>query len=126
MVIDESISGNWFDPDRDGEGYVVEVLEDGRVLLIWLTYPPQATASRQQAWMIGLGYFEGDHIVVESMRSFSGTSFGSGFDKDDLTSEEWGRVEMVFDSCDSGENTYDGPVDFGERRLAHDATDKSS
>jgi hypothetical protein len=113
MVIDESISGNWFDPERDGEGYVVEVLEDGRVLLIWLTFPPQASASNQQAWMIGLGYIEGDHIVVDSLQSFSGTSFGSGFDKDDLTAEEWGRVEMVFDGCDSGEITYDGPVEFG-------------
>jgi hypothetical protein len=113
MVIDESISGNWFDPKRDGEGYVVEVLEDGRVLLIWLTFPPQASASDQQAWMIGLGYIEGDHIVVESMQSFSGTPFGSGFDKDDLTAKEWGRVEMVFDGCDNGEITYTGPPDFG-------------
>jgi hypothetical protein len=114
MVIDETISGNWFDPERDGEGYVIEVLGDGRVLLIWLTFPPQATAARQQAWMIGLGYFEGDHIVVEQMKTFSGTSFGAGFDKNDLLAETWGRLEMVFDSCNSGQISWWGPEGFDQ------------
>ena len=114
MVIDESISGNWFDPERDSEGYVIEVLEDGRILLIWLTYPPLATATDQQAWMIGLGYFEGDHIVIDQMETLQGTTFGSGFDPGELQAEEWGRLEMVFNGCDSGESRYSGPPEFGE------------
>ena len=114
MVIDESISGNWFDPERDSEGYVIEVLEDGRILLIWLTYPPHATATDEQAWMVGLGYFEGDHIVIDRMETLKGTVFGSGFNPGELQAEEWGRLEMVFSSCDKGETRYSGPPEFGE------------
>ena len=114
MVVDEGISGNWFEPDRDSEGYVIEVLEDGRILLIWLTYPPQATATDQQAWMIGIGYYEGDHIVIDRMETLSGTRFGSGFNPDELQAEEWGRLEMVFGNCDNGEARYSGPPAFGE------------
>jgi hypothetical protein len=117
MVVDETISGNWFDPERNGEGYVIEILNDGRVLLIWLTFPPQATATSQQSWMIGVGYFEGDHIVVERMETLSGTRFGSGFDKDELMAEEWGRLEMIFDGCDSGEITWSGRPGFDQGLL---------
>ena len=114
MVVDETISGNWFDPDRDGEGYVIEVLDDGRVVLVWFTFPPNASESDKSAWMIGVGYFEGDHIVVENLQAQKGAVFGAGFDKDDLVTKDWGRVEMIFDNCDAGEIRYSGPPEFGD------------
>ena len=117
MVLDGGISGNWYDPQRRGEGYVIEALDDGRVLLIWLTYPPQASATKQQVWMIGVGYLEGDHIVVNRMAILEGTVFGSGFNKNDLQMEEWGRVEIVFDDCDAGKISYSGPPGFDEGLL---------
>ncbi len=114
MVLDESISGNWYDPERDTEGYVIEVLDDGRILLIWLTYPPQSTATDLQAWMIGVGYLEGDHIVVDRMQTLKGAVFGSDFNSAELQKEEWGRIEMVFNGCDTGETRYSGPPEYGE------------
>jgi hypothetical protein len=114
MVVDQSISGNWYDPDRSGEGYVIEVLDDGRVALVWFTFPPDATETDQQAWMIGVGYLEGDHIVVDRMQTQKGTVFGSGFNMDDIETTDWGRVEMVFDDCDVGGTDYSGPPAFGQ------------
>ena len=29
------LSGSWYDPDHNGEGYVLEVLADGRVVVYW-------------------------------------------------------------------------------------------
>ena len=126
MVLDESISGNWYDPERDSEGYIIEVLDDGRVLLIWLTYPPQSTATDLQAWMIGVGYLEGDHIVVDRMQTLKGAAFGSDFNSAELQMEEWGRIEMIFNSCDAGETRYSGPPEFGEGVLNLRASDKPS
>jgi hypothetical protein len=117
MVLDESVSGHWFDPDRVGEGFVIEVLKDGRVLLIWLTYPANATATDLQAWTVGLGYFDGDHIVVENMEARSGTKFGAGFNSDELVLQDWGRVELVFDDCENARVSYSGPPEFGEGNL---------
>ncbi len=113
MVIDQSISGNWFDPNRSGEGYIIQVLGDGRVVLVWFTFPPNPTETDLQAWMMGVGYFEGDHIVVENMQSLKGTVFGSGFNMHDLITKDWGRIEMVFVNCNVGGTQYSGPPEFG-------------
>ena len=37
----EVFSGSWFDPARAGEGFVVQILDDGRALVTWFTYPPE-------------------------------------------------------------------------------------
>ena len=37
-VLDETMSGSWYDPTRDGEGIVLEILPDGRQLAYWFTY----------------------------------------------------------------------------------------
>ena len=37
-VVDDRYSGSWFDPTHDGEGYVVEVLDDNRATVYWFTY----------------------------------------------------------------------------------------
>ena len=69
------ISGAWFDPARSGEGFVVEVIEDGRGIVYWFTYTPTGTnderllarAGNWQAWMTGDGQFDGDTLTIDPL-----------------------------------------------------------
>lgn len=47
----QQYSGAWYNPDRAGEGFIIEVLPDDRAVVYWFTYQPDE--SGQQAWMIG-------------------------------------------------------------------------
>ncbi|MCB1613980.1 MAG: hypothetical protein KDI60_19810, partial [Xanthomonadales bacterium] len=56
------VSGAWFDPARNGEGVILQVLPNGRALAIWFTYPPTGE-SGDQAWLIAQdGEIDGDRI----------------------------------------------------------------
>ena len=91
-------SGSWFDPTRDGEGFVLEVLPDGRPLVYWFTYD----LSGRQAWMVGIG---------SSSVAFGSTSidllqpvggrFGPNFDPADVVREEAGAVRLGL-QCEGG------------------------
>ena len=40
IIEDPSVlSGPWYDPARNGEGFHIEILPDGQALAIWFTYP---------------------------------------------------------------------------------------
>jgi hypothetical protein len=117
MVLDGGISGSWFDPGHDGEGWVIEVLEDGSVFLVWFTYPPDPSPGDEQRWIVGVGYIQNDHIVVEDLEILTGAVFGAGFDPADIVREDWGRLEMIFSDCSNGTVSYSGPPDYGEGSL---------
>jgi hypothetical protein len=36
--IDSGVSGSWYTPSRSGEGFFIEALADGEVLIYWFTY----------------------------------------------------------------------------------------
>ena len=50
------ISGVWFNPESTGEGFVVEVIEDGRGVVYWFTYA--ADGSGEQVWLTGDARFD--------------------------------------------------------------------
>ena len=41
--IKPSLSGSWFNPDQNGHGLSVEVLEDNKTLIYWYVYHPDGT-----------------------------------------------------------------------------------
>ena len=53
-------SGSWFDPGRDHEGFVVQMLPGQGALVTWFTYPPEGEDS-EQAGLIGQGDTRPDH-----------------------------------------------------------------
>jgi hypothetical protein len=103
-------SGSWFDPARTGEGFVVEILEDGRGLVQWMTYDKNG----EQMWMQGLGQFDPDsqELRVDDLMSYSGTYWGSDFVADDITASRFGSLTMTFSGCESATVEYDSP-EFG-------------
>ena len=103
------LSGAWFNPDRDGEGFLVEVLPDRRVVVYWFTYRPDDSGA--QAWMIGVGslgsppgFAPFDPTVDLSLDLYQprGARFGAEFDPADIELLDWGELVIEFDSADSG------------------------
>lgn len=90
----QELSGAWFDPERNGEGFMVEVLDNGVGLAYWFTYQPDD--SMHQAWMIGSGEFEGQTLFIEEMIQPLGGAWGKDFDPDQIERIDWGSLTIEF------------------------------
>jgi len=116
------ISGAWFDPERSGEGLVVEVTENGHGLVYWFTY--SADGSGKQAWMIGDGEFDGEILTIDQLIQPVGTRFGDEFDSEEIEYLDWGSLTLEFTSENSGHIWFDshfddyGSGDYPIERLA--------
>ena len=100
-VVDGSFSGTWYDPERDGEGILMEVSSDesGSPIAVVSWYSYQLDDSGDQLWLMGTGPVVGDTAFVE-MYVTSGGQFGAGFDPADVLLEHWGQVQLKFVECD--------------------------
>ena len=116
VVTSTKYSGSWFNPDRDGEGFIFEVLErrgpDGtgfEVVVFWFTYTPDG----QQAWMVGTGIVKGRRAQVD-FEITGGASFGDGFDPDDVIRKNWGSINFEFLNCGQAHAQYAGEFGSGQ------------
>lgn len=90
-------AGNWYDPDRSGEGFQLAVEgTDGLHVLTFYTY-----LNGQPAWLIATGTIEGNRIVFADAVITSGTGFGSGFDPDEVVRTPFGTLTMEFQDCNN-------------------------
>jgi hypothetical protein len=113
-------SGSWFTPERSGEGFTLQVLEDGSAVALWFTYPP-AGQPGTQAWIYADGgRVEGDRIRFAQAVTTRGPRFGPGYDPTQLQMLPWGTLEFRFTACNEGEVSYAGPAGWGSgtRRVA--------
>lgn len=126
----QSLSGAWFDPDRNGEGFILEVLASGQANIYWFTYQPDD--SGQQAWMTGTGNWHpappGMPIIgaplpdrpmirleFDTLYQPVGTRHGEDFDPDDITRLDWGSLRIDFMMDGSGQVQFDSNFqEFGE------------
>ncbi len=108
------VSGTWFDPSRNSEGFTIHVLPDGRVIMYWYTFD----TTGNQLWLIGVGTVDaGNRIVIDNVRTSSGGRFGNDFDPDDVTPTPWGTVTFEL-GCDSGTMMYNSTdPEFGSGTL---------
>lgn len=118
----QDLSGAWYDPERSGEGFIVEVLDDGRGLAYWFTYRPDD--SMHQAWMIGTGEFEGQTLFIDEMIRPTGGAWGEDFDPEMVVEQAWGSLTIDFNDGDSGHAYWDsvdpayGSGDYPIQRLS--------
>ncbi|MCG8466499.1 MAG: hypothetical protein MI750_16855 [Xanthomonadales bacterium] len=104
------VSGNWFDPTHDGEGWFIQEIAPGVAGFSWLTYNQHG----EQAWILGVGFWSGRSLIVPAMQITGGTAFGDDFNAADVQREPWGVVQFVFDTCDRATLVYNSPIDgFG-------------
>ena len=95
------LSGSWFDPTHAGEGYILEVLEDSRVVVYWFSYGPDGN----RRWFFGLGEIREDKLVFDNMLTSSGGIFGPDFDPQTVETKPWGSLELNL-TCEGGTATY--------------------
>ena len=97
-----SLSGSWFDPSRDGEGFVLEISEAGEDLVLvayWFTHREGAPF-----WVIGTSVFErGTTKVSVNLSEYFGTGFGPDFNREDVSNVEFGVLDLEFFSCSEAE-----------------------
>ncbi len=108
-------SGSWYDPTHNGEGFVLEVLPDGRLLAYWFTYD----LSGRQAWMMALSEGSvGQGSTQLDLLQPVGGRFGPDFDPDDVTRQPVGTVRIGL-ACNGGFQDYKStdPVDFVDIRF---------
>ncbi|MFU8831353.1 MAG: hypothetical protein ACNA7J_04265 [Wenzhouxiangella sp.] len=90
-------SGAWYNEERGGEGFLVEVIEDGRGLVYWFTHTPaDAFNADEQAWMIGVGQFQGQQLVIENLVQPRDLDNGMPEDTAGITALQWGEIIIDF------------------------------
>lgn len=98
------MSGVWRSRDASGEGFILEVLEDGRVVVYWFTYTPDG--SGRQAWVTGVGGIAGNTVTAAVVQPLGG-SFGGNFNRDAVRRKAWGEVTLEFnESRDAGQASW--------------------
>ncbi len=104
----QQYAGAWFNPERDGEGFIIEVLPDDRAVVYWFTYQPDG--SGQQAWMTGVGQMllapifdppppGGQYqftVTFDPLYQPQGATFGPEFNPADVERVEWGELTIWF------------------------------
>ncbi len=111
--VDSDISGIWYDPDRNGEGWLIEMIDSERAVVYWFTYPASDEPG-QQIWMNGLGRVDGNQVELDTLEITAGARFGPAFDGKDLQRRDWGRLVLAFDDCDNGAIHSSGPLGYNQ------------
>lgn len=117
-VMDERVSGLWYDPARSGEGYLIEALGDALVTVTAFTFPPVGS-NADQAWFTGLGRIIDNNIVVDQFQGRRNGSFGAAFDASTLLTLDLGRFDAALSNCGVGEQRVQAqpPYDSSRRPL---------
>ncbi len=108
-----AMTGAWYDPSHDGEGWLIEVLAENRALVTWYSYDQQG----KQMWLIGVGEISGSIIQIDELQVTHGAVFGPDFDPDDVILNTWGSLEIEFIDCNSATFTYQSITGFGSGAL---------
>ncbi len=95
FVIEPGISAAWFDPSRNGEGFMMEILEGDRAVMYWFTYD---TAGNQD-WYVAQGEIRGNRILFPELIRVSGGEFGPGFDPGNISNEVVGSASFIWADC---------------------------
>ena len=116
------VSGAWYSPELNGQGFVVEVIENGRGVVYWFTYTPEsqhnhravAAGNDWQAWMMGDGDFDGTTLHIDNLvrpRDMEGNMPGNA---DGIDFPHFGTLTLEFDNDKNGHAWFDGiDEDYG-------------
>ena len=99
---DAGLSGFWYDPELDGEGYNV-VIGDG----FWYVYYYGWRSDGQRLWLAG--DVMNDHILYERSYTFNLSIGEQGtFQNPDPTLKHWGEMTIIFHTCGTGQVRLQG------------------
>ncbi len=90
-------SALWYDPNQNGHGINVYVLENQRILVVWYVYDQQGNP----LWLLGVGTHDGVKATMDVTIS-TGAMFPPNFDSNDVNTVDWGKFELAFSDCTNG------------------------
>jgi acetyl esterase/lipase len=100
-----ALSGSWYDPNKDGEGFTLQWQPDGRLLAYFYGYRDD----RSNLNLVGLVAATpryGEALRIELVR-FSGGRY-SDYDPALVQRAAWGRVDLTFTDCDHASARLEG------------------
>lgn len=100
--VSSGVSAHWYNPERSGEGLVLEILGPESALIYWFTYDE----SGNQRWLLDVGSIHGNEIVFPELKITQGARFGPGFDPDDVETTIVGEAILSFSDCDTAQWNY--------------------
>jgi hypothetical protein len=107
------LSGSWYDPSHDGEGFNLEVLANGQAVVYWFSFDPEGN----RRWFFGIGDIREGILVFNNMMTTHGGIFGPEFNPDAVQIESWGSLQLDLD-CQGGTARYDSTeAGFGSGTL---------
>lgn len=95
-------SGAWYEAAKNYQGIFFEVIAPNTALIIWFTYD----LTGQQAFFTGVGTFDGDRLIIQSLTKTRGGRFGAAFNASQVVREDWGSLVFTFESCGRGYASY--------------------
>jgi hypothetical protein len=102
FVLEPGTTASWYDPSHDGEGFLIELLENDRAVMYWFTYDGEGN----QDWYFATGKVLGNRIEFAKLKTASGGEFGPGFDPENVTREVVGSASFIWSGCDEGSMSY--------------------
>lgn len=113
FTVEAGTSSAWFDPERNGEGFVLEIIPGNRAVMYWFTYDEEG----EQDWYIAVGEIRGNRAVFPQLLHVSGGIFGPGFDPEQVTETVVGSASFTWDGCDAGVMKWQIGVQRGRMNL---------
>ena len=92
------MSAAWYDKSHDGEGFLMELLADGRAIMYWFTY----NGAGEQDWYIAAGEVDGRRIMFPELVSVTGGEFGPDYDPSKIEKTVAGSAAFTWTACDEG------------------------
>ena len=93
-------SGQWFNPDRNGEGFYVEIIEGSPMQIGVAMYSYDADGD--PLWVVGnIAIDANDESAAIPVFEFNGPVWGAGYDPADLNTIPFGTLTARFPTCDT-------------------------
>lgn len=101
--IGADLSGTFYDPAQDGQGFIVEHIDAGgsaALVVSWFTY-----LDGEQVWLVGAGPVDGDRADIP-LSIGTGGQFPPNFNPAAVTLEDWGTLTLQFSSATQGSASW--------------------
>jgi hypothetical protein len=101
-------SGTWYNINQSGHGFMAEVIDSSNglnMILTWFTY-----LDGNQYWILANGPINGNTATLSAVAGFGG-GFPPNFESDEVTLENWGRINFTIIDDNNAEIEWQSNLD---------------
>ena len=95
-ILNGSVSGNFYNQDQSGHGFVLEILENNLMLATWYVFDTQGNP----LWLVGLGEINELTASIPVYR-VEGGFFPPNFNSNDINRINVGTLDFNFSNCNN-------------------------